>query len=554
VPRGGRPSWSARGRGLAFVLFCLLLAAACTGQHRGRSADGQGTAAPPPRSGGTLVISLLPPGSLDPATATGAEQRLLVGNLFDGLTALDPSGVVRPAVASSWSSDPTLRHWRFQLRPSARFSDGQPLQADRFKAAWQRLASPRTNPRPASPASLLGLIDGYPAFASGDAGAITGISAPDPHTLVVDLTQPFADFPAVVADPRLSPIPPDALAGGVAAFAEKPLGNGPFMLARSVSPRQPIDLVRNPRFDGRPAYLDKVRVQVVPDPQTAWLALQHGQASFAPVPPDQVAAAKAVAGVSSDGRTRPGFLQGPELGSWSVGFDLSAKPASDPNWRRAVSLAIDRSAVAAAFPGATAPATAVVPSGVPGAGQVQCASCAHDLNRAKALLDGAGGGARKPVVLTVPATQFDQRAARLVASSLRGVGLPVRVKPVPPAAFLAGQGRVRGQLTGFGLAAAYPRLDAFLAAAFTSGGAANLTGFKDPGVERLVRQARATADEAGRTKLYQQVERAIVDEVPIAPVLDYRHSAVLTPTVAGFDLTPWGALDLSACSLANGVK
>jgi hypothetical protein len=37
-------------------------------------------------------------------------------------------------------------------------------------------------------------------------------------------------------------------------------------------------------------------------------------------------------------------------------------------------------------------------------------------------------------------------------------------------------------------------------------------------------------------------------------VLDYRHSAVLAPGVEGFDLTPWGAVDLSACSLANGFK
>jgi peptide/nickel transport system substrate-binding protein/oligopeptide transport system substrate-binding protein len=542
---------SARGRGLAFVLLCVLLAASCTGKHRG--ADNQG-AAPPPRVGGILVISLLPPGSLDPATATGAEQRLLVGNLFDGLTTLDSSGAVRPAVASAWSSDASLQHWRFSLRPSARFSDGQPVDAESFKAAWEHLASRRTNPPPASPADLLGLVDGYEAFASGDAADISGISTPDPRTLEVDLTQPFADFPAVVADPRLSPIPPNALAGGAAAFGAKPVGNGPFMLSKKVTPGQPIDLVRNPQFDGRRPYLDKVRVQVVPDPQTAWLAFQHGQSSFAPVPPDQVAAARTIAGVSADGRTRPGFLQGPELGTWSVGFDMTAKPASDPNWRRAVSLAIDRSAVAAAFPGATAPATGVVPTGVPGAGQVQCGTCTHDANEAKSLLDGEGSAARKPVTLTVAATQFDQQAAKLVADGLKAVGLPVRVKAVAPAAFLAGQGRVPGQLTGFGIGAAYPRLDAFLASEFTSGGAANLMGFKDPGVDRLVEQARATADEGARIKLYQQAEQAVVAQVPVAPVLEYRHSAVLASTVAGFDLTPWGAVDLSAVSLANGVK
>jgi ABC-type transport system substrate-binding protein len=551
MPGGGRVTCSARGRGLAFVLICVLLAGSCTGKHRNGPDQGN---APPPRVGGTLVISLLGPGSLDPAAATRAEQRLLIGNLFDGLTALDSGGAVRSAVASAWSSDAGLQHWRFSLRPSARFSNGQPVDAESFKAAWERLANPKTKPSPASPVDLLGLVAGYSTFASGHAAGISGISAADPHTLVVDLSRPFADFPAVVADPRLSPIPPNALAGGAATFAAKPVGNGPFMLSKKVTIGQPIDLVRNPSFDGRRAYLDKVRVQVVPDPQTAWLSFQHGQSSFAPVPADQVAAAKAIAGVSADGRTRPGFLQGPELGAWFVGFDMGAKPASDPNWRHAVSLAVDRSAVAAAFPGSTAPADAVVPDGVPGAGQVQCGTCTHDVNEAKPLVDGGGSGARKPVTLTVPATQFDQQAAKLVANSLRGVGLSVQVKTVPPAEFLAGRGRVPGQLAAFGVGAAYPRMDAFLASQYTSGGAANLTSFKDPEVDRLVSEARSTADEAQRTKLYQQVEQMVQEEVPVTPVLEYRHSAVLASTVAGFDLTPWGSLDLSAVSLANGVK
>src|SRR5262245_44656130 len=127
MPGGGRATIPARGRGLAFVLICTLLVASCTGKHRNGAGD-RGSA-PPPRVGGTLVISLLPPGSLDPAAATSAEQRLLVGNLFDGLTTLDSGGAVRPAVASAWSSDASLQHWRFTLRPNAKFSNGQPVDA-----------------------------------------------------------------------------------------------------------------------------------------------------------------------------------------------------------------------------------------------------------------------------------------------------------------------------------------------------------------------------------------------------------------------------------------
>src|SRR6266511_4329971 len=244
MPRGGRARPRARGRLLAFVLCCALLTAGCT--HRSSRPGDPGGASAAPRVGGTLRIALVTPGSLDPAQATSAE---------------------------------------WQLRAGATYADGRAVRAGDFRAAWERLASPRTRPRPASPAALLGIVDGYQAVATGHARTISGIAAPDPATLQIDLSEAFADFPALVADPRLSPVPPNALAGGAAAFAAKPLGNGPFMLTKA-SKGQTLELVRNPHYSGHAPYLDRVRVQVVPDQQTAWLAFQHGQVSFAPVPPD----------------------------------------------------------------------------------------------------------------------------------------------------------------------------------------------------------------------------------------------------------------------------
>jgi oligopeptide transport system substrate-binding protein len=539
---GGRRAWRsrARRRALAFILSCALLAAGCT--HRPGASSQPGVV--PRRSGGTLRIALVTPGSLDPAQAVSAEQRLLVGNLFDSLTTFDAGGAVRPAAAASWSSDQTLRRWRFQLRPGAHYADGQPVQAQDFKSAWERLASPRTRPRPASAAGLLGLVDGYPAMASGRARTISGIAAPDATTLTVDLTQPFADFPALVADPRLSPVPPSPLARG-SAFAARPLGNGPFMLAKAPATGRPFDLVRNPDYDGRAAYLDRVRVQAVPDQQTAWLAFQHGQASFAPVPPDQVAAARAIAGTSADGRTRPGVLQGPELGTWSLGFDLDSGPAKDPRWRQAVSLALDRAQIAGAFPSGVAPASGVVPRGVPGAGEESCASCQHDPAQSHTLLDAIGGGAGKPVTMAIAATSFDRQVAALVKADLAAVGIPIKLKEVAPTALFSASGTGDAPLTGFGWSADHPRADAFLTAPPV---------LQDPPVASIVSQARSTPAQPARDQLYQQAEQEVSTTIPVAPVLEYRHSAVLAPGVEGFDLTPWGALDLSASSLANPAK
>jgi oligopeptide transport system substrate-binding protein len=547
VPKPPRPrdGWRRRGAprpaGLPAVAVALALLAGCTG---GRPGPASPAPSAPRPGGGTLAIALLDPGSLDPARADGLEDEVVVGNLFDGLTALDGGGAVRPAVAASWRSDAALRRWEFRLRPDARWADGSPVRAEDFKFAWERLADPKAKPRPSPSASLLAPVAGYREVADGTARSISGVQAPDATTLRVELERPFADFPAVVANVRLSPLPRARVTGDAAAYLAEPVGNGPFRLAGRYRPGRSLTLERNPGYVGAPARLDKVGVHVVPDQLTAWLELQQGRVAFAPVPLDQVAAARAVHGPSADGRSRPGLLQGPMLATWEVGFDLRAKPASDPTWRQAFSLAIDRPRIAAALAGAAAPATGLVPPGLPASGPAPaptaCAACTHDPARAKALFAKVKGG-RGPVTLGVPAGGVDRRIGDLIAADLAaaGVNLQVKVSVDPKVAPVAGGAEV----------ASYPRVDAVLGR-FSSRDAADPTGPVDPTVDQLLDQARATADEPARGGRYRQAEAAILAGLAVAPVLTLRHSAVLAPGVEGFDLTPWGAVDLAAVTLS----
>jgi oligopeptide transport system substrate-binding protein len=545
VARPGRrpsPPW---GRRLAVAALAAALAA-CTGGGAGERAGSP--AGPAPRTGGTLAIALLDPGSLDPARADELEDEIVIGNLFDGLTAIDPTGAIRPAIAASWTSDPGLRRWEFRLRPDARFADGSALGAEDFKFAWERLADPDAKPRRPPAATLLAPVSGYRAFAAGRAEEIAGITAPDPATLRVDLDRPFADFPAVVASVELSPLPRALVGGDPAAYLARPVGNGPFRLAGRARAGRPLVLERNPAYWGAAAHLDRVSVHLVPDELTAWLELQNGLVAFAPVPADQVPAAAAVYGVAGDGRSQPGLLQGPALDVWQVGFDLRGRPASDPRWRQAFSLAIDRRRVAAAAGGTAVPAAGLVPPGTPAAGEpgasaaARCPACAHDPARAKALFAQVKAGSG-PVTLQLPAGEVERRIGEALARDLAAAGLKLQLKvsddPKGTAALRLGQ------------VPDYPRMDAFLHQQFASRGAANRSGFRDAAVDRLLDQARGTADEPARSGLYRQTEAAILAELPVAPLLDARHAAVLAAGVHGFDLTPWGTVDLAAVSLST---
>jgi oligopeptide transport system substrate-binding protein len=535
VNRGPREA-ARTPRRLGWLLVVALVAlAGCTGggsNDPGASNGTGGGAAPQGRTGGTLAIALLDPGPLDPARAGGFEDEVVLGNLFDGLTAIDTAGAVRPAVAASWSSDPALRRWEFRLRPEARWSDGSPLRASDFIFAWHRLADPKSTPRPPA-GTLLSGVTGYRPFAAGRARSITGLQAPDPATLVIQLDHPFADLPALAAALPLSPLPADLVRPGPAAYLSQPVGNGPFRLAAPARPGRSLTLDRNPAYRGSPPLLDKVRVQIAPDEQTAWLELQNGRVSFAPVPPDQLPAARTVHGPSPDGRSTPGLLQGPTLTTWQLAFNLRSRLGSDPRWRRAFSLAIDRDQLATALAGS--PAASLVPPATPGSGAggagaaPTCPSCDHDPATARALLSTVKASGT-PVTLAIPPGPEARRVATLLAGDLTAAGLELAPDPAPPG---------EAPLTLARRVAPYPRPDPFLATPSSA----------SPSAQRLLDQASATPDDPARATVYHQAEAAILADLTTIPLVTEHHAAVLTPGPQGFNLTPWNTLDLATVSL-----
>jgi oligopeptide transport system substrate-binding protein len=522
------------------VVVALVAAAGCTngggsGPPGNTNGPGGGVARQG-RSGGTLSIALLDPGPLDPAGAEGLEDEVVLGNLFDGLTTIDPSGAVHPAVAVSWTSDPALRRWEFHLRPEARWSDGSPLRSTDFTYAWHRLADPKTRPAPSSAArALLSAVTGYRPFAAGRARSITGLGTPNPTTLVVQLDHPFADLPALVAALPLSPLPSAVVRPDPAAYLTQPVGNGPFRLSTPARPGRSLTLDRNPAYWSSPALLDKVSVHLVPDEQTAWLELQNGRVSFAPVPRDQLAAAQTVYGSSSDGRTTPGLLQSPTLTTWQLTFNLKSRLGRDPGWRQAVSVAIDRDRLATAMAGS--PATSLVPPATPGFGvgassgvAPACQACTFNPAKARALLAKPGSGA-SPVSLAVLSGADARRIATLVAADLTAAGVKVAGVKVASASPPSGETPV----TLVRRVAPYPRPDPYLAAPSSA--------------RRLLDQARATPDDPARTTRYQQTEATILADLTTTPLLTEHHAAVITPGPQGFNLTPWDTLDLATISL-----
>src|SRR5271169_3983584 len=81
-------------------------------------------AAQAPRDALVFGMQLEPP-HLDPtAGAAGAIREVTYANIYEGLTRIDRSGAVQPALAEAWTVSPDGLTYRFKLRAGVRFHDG----------------------------------------------------------------------------------------------------------------------------------------------------------------------------------------------------------------------------------------------------------------------------------------------------------------------------------------------------------------------------------------------------------------------------------------------
>ena len=151
-------------------------------------------------AGSTIRLAVGEGWSADPRDAgpSAATDRVIAGLLYEGLTRIDRSGTVQPALAERWfiSDDRTV--WTFVLPDGLTDNHGLALTARDVKASLEQLAE--RGPADQSVVQLLP-IAGWAAFVAGSSGGATGITAADEKTLVIELDHPFEPLGAVLAEP-----------------------------------------------------------------------------------------------------------------------------------------------------------------------------------------------------------------------------------------------------------------------------------------------------------------------------------------------------------------
>ena len=483
------------------------------------------------------IGNLAEPNDLDPHICDSQQTFIVIMAFFEGLTQYDPKTCEPvPATAERWETSPDGLTWTFHLRKTALWSNGDPVTAADFVFSFQRMLSPGLG---AEYAYMLFALKNGEAYNTGKIKDPTqvGAHAIDSHTLELSLEHPVPYLPALLCHTPWLPVHrPTIEKFGKADQRGSPwtrpaniVTNGYFTLSEW-KPNQHIRGVKSATYwDRDNVKLNEVYFYPLENQDGEERAFRSGQLHVtAEVPIPKIAVYK---------KDRPEVIYtDPSFATYFYRFNLTKPPLNDVRVRRALSLAIDREALVKFVARAgQQPAGNFVPPN--SAGFTSRHSVMTDIPAAQKLLAEAGfsGGKGFPRLELLYNTH---QGHRLIAEAIqqmwkKNLGIDIALVNQEAKVWADSGRQMNYQISRMGWVGDYIDPSSFLDI-MTSDSGNNKTGFSNPEYDRLIADAKRTADTTKRYELYQRCEEILSQEMPFAPIYFYTRTHLRLPEVKGW--------------------
>jgi oligopeptide transport system substrate-binding protein len=479
------------------------------------------------------------PGSLDPQRAEDAFSYDVLRDLYEGLTASTPDGAVIPAAATSWRIEDGGKRYVFQLRPDARWSNGDPVTGQNFVEGFRRALDPKTV---SGAADLLRAIENAPAVLSGSlAPEQLGVRAIDERTLEIRLSHPVPYFPDIMTNTVASPVHPSSLsADGGFAKPGSTVSNGPYALA-AFSPGANLRLVRNPHYWDRAAVaFDEVQYEFVPDENAEFARFRAGELDVTNnVPEQRFQELLATPGSGMQHRAM--------LATFYFTLNTAHGPLSGKrNLREALSLAVDRTVIAEAVARAgQVPAYSLVPDDAwnyePAAYVWRGDPQAERNERARKLYSAAGYSEARPLRLRLLYNENElvQKVCIAIAAMWKDtLGVETELMQMEFKAYLAARADpTQWDVVRVGWTADYNDASSFLDT-MSEASPQNFGHWASADYARLLALAANEPDPAKRRDTLQQAESLMLNDYPLLPVYFYVTRRLVQPRVSAPVINP----------------
>lgn len=474
---------------------------------------------------------------LDPVLNDANVDIWILTNMYETLIMPSADGMgLEPGLATEWSVNAAGDMVTLKLREGVKFSDGTPMTTDDVIWSLMRAANPDN-----------GIWNSLVA-------SIETVTAPDANTIEIKLK--YADptilsalsvfNTAIMPKAAFEAMPGTADKEKAEAFAQKPIGTGPFML-ESWERGASMKLVKNPNYwalgeDGQPLpYLDGVTFEIIPDDATRILKLQAGDIQGAEfIPFARVAELQADTNLNMElfpsTKVNDIILNvRPQIG----GRD---NPLSDEMIRQAMNYAVNKEAIVQVVTyGVGTPMTSFMATTTPmhsGATPLY----PYDLEKAKALMsESKYPDGFSTSILTLAGNQDELGTATALQQMWAAIGVKLEIKQVDNASrtdqYRAGTFDMRAgawtndisdpsQITSY--FAYSPTIDALH------------SGWKSEEVDGLFEASQKEMDATKRAGQFARIQEVFNASGPTIPLYETPYPVALSKSVNGFYQIPLG--------------
>jgi peptide/nickel transport system substrate-binding protein/oligopeptide transport system substrate-binding protein len=459
--------------------------------------------------------------------------------LSEPLVRLNRDFEIIPAAALEWSGNEDGTVWTFKLDPKLMWSDGNPVTAN----DWVRTFQYGADPKHAWDFTWFfqGVMKGWDDAIAGkipldQLGARQGA---DEHELVIETVAPAPYLPAMLL--YSCPLSAAALDSAGPLYNSKPetsVTSGPMKLTEWLLDQR-VTFEKNPDYKGSLVVPISKAVVKLADVSTYFIMYQNNEIDFMqkPAPADLVVAQSDFPDqiYSSVGDFRTYYLF----------FDVTKAPFDKLEVRQAFSHAIDRDAIKQQLLGPSGvPAYSWLAPGFPAANGEALSSIQNfDVAKAKELFAAAGYSDPTTFpkqVLQVrkdPALLVDSVAQALAAMLHDNLGIELEVQTIDQTGFMTDLNAKPTEILfgfvsyGMDFIVPYNMLSVWL-----SGGRHS---WSNADFDKLVKEgASFTGDPAQRTKLFQDAEKILVEDVPGVFVYHETPVQLIKPWLKGDFLKP----------------
>lgn len=448
------------------------------------------------------------PTSLDPLLAHDQltiGYDLLVTQTLIGLNArnrLVPILVTRVPTRRNGDVSPDGTQIVYHLRRGVRFADGTPFTSADVAFTFHAILDPRN-----------------PVLSQEAYRRVRSLATPDPYTVVIHLKQRWNAAVAELfaqADFAFGILPAHAFASTDvtrAAWNRHPFGTGPFRVAEWQRGSR-IVLEPNAYYRPRPK-LHRIVLELIPNPQSALLALASHDLDVAQVAAPQMALARGMQGVR--------LAVTPLNGEYNLLLQTTAPPTNALRVRRAIAAAIDSRALVRGRAPTLEPADSFLPPVFPWYAPAR--------NGLHARAPGTA------LTLAFDPAQGDWMATVLQAQ-LRAAGIAVTLKPFATGLFNAPTGPLRSgrftaALTGW-VGGADPEQSVIFACSQRGQDGSNAMNYCSPRFDALFADQATTPSRARRRADFIAMQRIVRHDVPLVPLAFMRYVEAVSDRVSGF--------------------